>query len=287
MFCPSCGTQIPDGSRLCGSCGADLSARGAGAPAAPAPGQVPVLRVPIPARHASAARGRVIAGVAVAVAVALVVAVGLHTGWFGLAGSHLVPGTYTFSSSSVSYEMVLSVTEGDHVGLTIGKDSWVEGDARVSQAGSDHLHVQAPLTTAVLHEPGATTTTFEEMGVSRAGIAALGLDDDQPSGYTLNLVVPRGAPDSIVGTWAWWIEDERGLPHESEDYFGWVEVEGDGSFRVGDVSSSDAAAAAVKSLKAGNFRGNSEFMSGSWVRQSDGSFVLTSYGNAVTFQHRR
>ena len=73
---------------------------------------------------------------------------------------------------------------------------------------------------------------------------------------------------------------------ESEDYFGWVEVEGDGSFRVGDVSSSDAAAA-VESLKAGNFRGNSEFMSGSWARQSDGSFVLTSYGNAVTFQYRR
>ena len=200
MFCPSCGTQIPDGSRFCGSCGTDLSARGTGAPAAPAPGQVSVLRVPIPARHASAARGRVVAGVAVAVAVALVVAVGLHTGWFGLTGSHLVPGTYTFSSSSVSYEMVLSVTEGDHVGLTIGKDSWVEGDARVSQAGSDHLHVQAPLTTAVLHEPGTTTTTFEEMGVSRAGIAALGLGDDQPSGYTLNLVVPRGAPNSIVGT---------------------------------------------------------------------------------------
>lgn len=76
------------------------------------------------------------------------------------------------------------------------------------------------------------------------------------------------------------------MPHESEDYFGWVEVEGDGSFRVGDVSSSDAAAA-VESLKAGNFRGNSEFMSGSWARQSDGSFVLTSYGNAVTFQYRR
>ena len=186
----------------------------------------------------------------------------------------------------MSHEMGRSVTAGGHVGLTRGKDSWVEGGARVSRAGSEHLDVQAPLTTAGLHEPGATTTTFEEMGVSRAGIAALGLDDDQPSGYTLNLVVPRGAPDSIVGTWAWWIEDERGLPHESEDYFGWVEVEGDGSFRVGDVSSSDAAAA-VESLKAGNFRGNSEFMSGSWARQSDGSFVLTSYGNAVTFQYRR
>ena len=78
------------------------------------------------------------------------------------------------------------------------------------------------------------------------------------------------------------------MPHESEDYFGWVEVEGDGSFRVGDVSSSDAAAA-VESLKAGNFRGSSDAESGSWVRQGDGSFALTfpDSSHTFTFQYRR
>ena len=30
MFCPRCGTRNPDGSRFCGACGADLSARGPG-----------------------------------------------------------------------------------------------------------------------------------------------------------------------------------------------------------------------------------------------------------------
>ena len=106
--------------------------------------------------------------------------------------------------------------------------------------------------------------------------------------FSIHFVFPRGVPDSIVGTWAMWLTDENGstLPYGDMNLFIWQRFEGDGSFRVGDVSSSDAAAA-VESLKAGNFRGNSEFMSGSWARQSDGSFVLTSYGNAVTFQYRR
>lgn len=116
MFCPSCGTRNPDGSRFCGSCGTDLSGRGAGTPAPQAATQAPVPGAPAFARPAAAARGRsagrgrVIAGIAAAVAVALVIAVGLRTGWFGLAQPHLTPGTYILTSlplgqlASIAYD---------------------------------------------------------------------------------------------------------------------------------------------------------------------------------------
>ena len=135
MFCPSCGTRNPDGSRFCGACGADLSARGPGASQVMAgtpqvAAQVPAPGAPTPTRPTAAVRGRVIAGVAVAVAAALVVAVGLLTDWFGLAQSYLVPGTYTIiTSTSASNTMVCSIAEGDRISLTIRGTSCVEGDA--------------------------------------------------------------------------------------------------------------------------------------------------------------
>ena len=132
MFCPSCGTRNPDVSRFCGSCGADLSGRRAGSPAAQAAAQVPASRAPIPARRAPAARIRVVAGIAAAVAVALIVAVGLSTGWFGFAKPHLTPGTYTYTytypsinsdlsttSSDASLTAAISVSQGDRVSFTV------------------------------------------------------------------------------------------------------------------------------------------------------------------------
>lgn len=46
MFCPNCGTQLPDDARFCGSCGTNLASMGAGAPSAapaadPAPAATP------------------------------------------------------------------------------------------------------------------------------------------------------------------------------------------------------------------------------------------------------
>ena len=273
MFCPSCGTRNPDGSRFCGACGADLSARGPGSTPQAMAGTPQVAGAPAPTRPAAAARGRVgrgraIAGVAVAVAVALAVAVGLRTDWFGLAQPYLVPGTYTIiTSTSASNTMVCSIAEGDRISLTIRGTSCVEGDARVNQTDRGHLHVQIPITAA--------------------GLSEIGTNNTEP-GHTLNLVVPRGAPDSIVGTWAVWTTDRGDQP---DGGLGWMKVEDNGTFTLGSISIYDKETTAVmaESLKAGNFQGSFAAASGSWTRQDDGSFVLSfpDSDGALTFQYRR
>ena len=265
MFCPSCGTQIPDGSRFCRSCGADLSARCAATPQATA--QVPASGVSAFIRRAPAARGlvehgRLVAGI---VAIALVVAVGLRTGWFGLAQPHLTPGTYTFTSSLVDSSlalhtttMVLSVAEGDSVVFTFERGQSFGGNAWVSWAGRDYLYVQVPVMRASLGLGENQNNRFGPVSNSLKSIAALRLGDDQSLTFSINFVFPRGAPDSIVGTWAMWLTDENGstLPYGDMNLFIWQRFEGDGSFRGGYVSPSDTAAA-IESLKAGTFQGNS------------------------------
>ena len=257
MFCPSCGTQIPNGSRFCRSCGANLSARCAATPQATA--RVPASGVSAFIRRAPAARGlvehgRLVAGI---VAIALVIAVGLNTGWLGLAQPHLTPGTYTLSGSSTSDTTTLSVSQGDRVSLTIEGASLAGGNARVSQAGGNHLHVQVPITTK----------------------------GSQPSDYSYNLVIPRGAPDSIVGSWAGWISDRNGQPYGD---LGWAKIESDGTLRFGSISSSSDAVTAAKSLMAGAFQGGSKATSGRWTRQGNGSFQLTtSYGYTLTLSYHK
>ena len=203
------------------------------------------------------ARGRVIAGVAAIVVVAIVVAEGLNTSWFGLAGPHLVPGNYTLSGSSASNTIVASVTQGNHVSLEYEGHSWV-GDAQVSRVGKDHLHVRVPIA--------------EEGG--------------QLSGCMLNLVIPQGAPGSVIGTWAMWFTDENGFPNLGG--IAWAVIEDGDTLRGGVVSSSDAPAAA-KSLGMGTFQGDSGAKPGSWARQDDGSFALTfpDSDGALTFRYHR
>lgn len=297
MFCPSCGARNPDGSRFCRSCGADLSARCAATPQATA--QVPASGVSAFIRRAPAARGlvehgRLVAGI---VAVALVVAVGLRTSWFGLAQPHLTPGTYTFTSSLVDSSLalhtttaVLSVTEDGSATLAIDGQS-IGGNAQVSWAGRDHLYVQVPIMRASLGLGENQNNRFGPVSNSLKSIAALRLGDDQSLTFSINFVFPRGAPDSIVGTWAMWLTDENGstLPYGDMNLFIWQRFEGDGSFRGGYVSPSDTAAA-IESLKAGTFQGNSNVaVSGSWTKQNDGSFVLnTLVGSSInTFQYHR
>lgn len=315
MFCPSCGTRNPEGVRFCKTCGTDLSGRRAGAPAPQAAIQAPVPDTPAFARPTTAAhrhigRGGVIAGIAAAVAIALVVAAGLRTNWFGLAQPHLMPGTYTFTSSPVDSSlashttMVLSVIEDGSATLAIDGQS-IGGNARVSWAGRDHLYVQVPVTRASLGLRENSKPEFTNVTNSLKSVTALSLGDDQPLAGSIHFVFPRGAPDSIVGTWAMWITDENGLPLQVPQWltdengstvpygdmnlFIWQRFEDDGSFRGGYVPSSDVAAT-VESLKAGTFQGNSNVaVSGSWTKQDDGSFVLnTPYGSSTnTFQYHR
>lgn len=315
MFCPSCGTRNPEGVRFCKACGADLSGRRAGTTASQAATQSPAPGAPAFARPTTAARrhigrGGVIAGIAAAVAVALVVAVGLRTGWFGLAQPHLMPGTYTFTSSPVDSSltshttMVLSVIEDGSATLAIDGQG-IGGNARVSWAGRDHLYVQVPVTRASLGLRENSKPEFGNVKDSLKSITALSLGDDQSLAFSFNFVFPRGVPDSIVGTWAIWITDENGstlqvpqwltdekgstLPYGDMNLFIWQRYEDDGSFRGGYVPSSDVAAT-VESLKADTFQGNSNVeVSGSWAKQDDGSFVLnTPYGSSIkTFQYHR
>ena len=317
MFCPSCGTRNPEGVRFCKTCGTDLSGRRAGAPAPQAAIQAPVPDTPAFARPTTAAhrhigRGGVIAGIAAAVAIALVVAAGLRTNWFGLAQPHLTPGTYTFTSSLVDSSlashttmMVLSVAKSDSATFTFEGGQSFGGNARVSWAGRDHLYVQVPVTRASLGLGENSKPKFTNVKDGLKSITALSLGDDQPLAFSIHFVFPRGAPDSIVGTWAMWITDENGLPLQVPQWltdenglplpygdmslFIWQRFEGDGSFRGGYVPSSDVAAT-VDSLKAGTFQGNSNVaVSGSWTKQDDGSFVLnTPYGSSInTFQYHR
>ena len=301
MFCPSCGTRNPEGIRFCKTCGTDLSGRRAGAPAPQAAIQAPVPDTPAFARPTTAAhrhigRGGVIAGIAAAVAIALVVAAGLRTNWFGLAQPHLTPGTYTFTSSPVDSSlashttMVLSVIEDGSATLAIDGQS-IGGNARVSWAGRDHLYVQVPVTRASLGLRENSKPEFTNVKDGLKSDTALRLGDDQSLTFSINFVFPRGAPDSIVGTWAMWLTDEKGstLPYGDMNLFIWQRYEDDGSFRGGYVPSSDVAAT-VDSLKAGTFQGNSNVeVSGSWTKQDDGSFVLnTPYGSSTnTFQYHR
>ena len=303
MFCPSCGARNPDGSRFCKTCGTDLSSRGAGTTASQAATQAPAPGAPAFARPAAAARGRstgrrrVIAGIAAAVAVALVVAVGLRTSWFGLAQPHPTPGTYTFTSSLVDSSLalhtttaVLSVTEDGSATLAIDGQS-IGGNAQVSWAGRDHLYVQVPIMRASLGLGENQNNRFGPVSNSLKSIAALRLGDDQSLTFSIHFVFPRGAPDSIVGTWATWITDENGstVPYGDMNLFIWCRFEDDGSFRGGYVSPSDTAAA-IESLKTGTFQGNSNMaVSGSWTKQNDGSFVLnTPVGSSInTFQYHR
>ena len=223
-----------------------------------------------------------------------------------------MPGTYTFTSSLVDSSlashtttMVLSVAEGDSVVFTFERGQSFGGNAWVSWAGRDYLYVQVPITRASLGLRENSKPEFTNVKDSLKSVTALSLGDDQPLAGSIHFVFPRGTPDSIVGTWAMWITDENGLPLQVPQWltdengstlpygdmnlFIWQRFEGDGSFRGGYVSPSDTAAA-IESLKAGTFQGNSNVaVSGSWTKQNDGSFVLnTPVGSSInTFQYHR
>ena len=208
-----------------------------------------------------------------------------------------MPGTYTFTGNLVDSSLashtttaVLSVTEDGSATLAIDGQS-IGGNAQVSWAGRDHLYVQVPIMRASLGLGENQNNRFGPVSNSLKSIAALRLGDDQSLTFSINFVFPRGAPDSIVGTWAMWLTDEKGstLPYGDMNLFIWQRYEDDGSFRGGYVPSSDVAAT-VDSLKAGTFQGNSNVeVSGSWTKQDDGSFVLnTPYGSSIkTFQYHR
>ncbi len=120
MFCPKCGAELPDGSRFCGSCGAQL------APAVPdgATGQQPpVGQGQTAAGTAPAAPGTVdvaagaaksrktgltVGGIAVAVVAVLAVAAFALVNALGLFGGGSAEVNQTFNNAMLSYNAVSS-----------------------------------------------------------------------------------------------------------------------------------------------------------------------------------
>ena len=259
MFCPSCGTRNPDVSRFCGSCGADLSGRRAGSPAAQAAAQVPASRAPIPARRAPAARIRVVAGIAAAVAVALIVAVGLSTGWFGLVERHVSPGIYELvcRSSDTEGYFIASISQDGYIGLT-DRDDWARGwnrsgSLQVNRAKNDHLHGEILYT-----------------------------EENSRHRDLNNFVVPQDAQSSLVGTWAFWQAREDG----SCAGLLWAEFSHDGTFKYESLSSPDDATPAVALIMVGAFRGGSHAKIGQWTRRDGGDYLLYfADGKIYTYSH--
>ena len=96
MFCPYCGTQLPDGSAFCGHCGKPLTAQASPQPTpqppvgggpAPVPPSGGVSGAPKPPKKPfRVTRGMTIGIVAAAVVVVVVVVAALAFGVFGLGG---------------------------------------------------------------------------------------------------------------------------------------------------------------------------------------------------------
>ena len=256
MFCPSCGTRNPDGSRFCGACGTDLSARGPGASQAAAPA-ASVAAGPAARRRRSWRRRAPVA--AVAVALVTIAVAGLVTGWFGFARPSITPGTYVLGTDATAYT------------------------AFVAQDGSVSF-----LEYKYAYGGGIKDTWIKDGNLyGKVETNILSPEYDHPSSpMIVNFMMPQGATDSIVGTWAYWHTWNDDEPHQLV----WAKFSDNGSFKyeVFSNSSSPEMESALALIKAGTFQGDSNAESGRWDKQEDGSYLMTlvNGGSCVYRYHK-
>ena len=131
MFCPLCGTQLPDDAMFCASCGthlgiykSQLQLAADQPPSAPQP--QPAADQPQFAAQPSAApkkRGKAlpIALAAVAIVIVAVVAVGFFTNWFGLGGDSLyvLKSQTSSASGKITSELAYEYEGGSLSRLTM------------------------------------------------------------------------------------------------------------------------------------------------------------------------
>ena len=272
MFCPSCGTRNPDGSRFCGACGTDLSARGPGASQAAAPA-ASVAAGPAARRRRSWRRRAPVA--AVAVALVTIAVAGLVTGWFGFARPSITPGTYVLLYSDKTYGQcdTLCVTQNGYMNIPVYRDV-LGGNIQINQVKNGDIYG-----TVDAHYEGIFEKSFHE----RSNFE----DSESATSPTINFVMPQGSPDNITGTWALWVIEGS----ENRQYVSslmWAKFSDNGSFKY-EVFSSDSSShdrgSAVALIKAGTFQGDSNAESGRWAKQEDGSYLLTlSNGSSCLYQ---
>ncbi len=222
MFCSKCGRELPEGSRFCPGCGAEVAgaskpeqpeAEPVAAASTPSAGPVPELAgtgaAPNPASataQPAPKRSRkplVIGGVAVVAVAAIVVAVLFATGVLGRDG-RLPNGFFTFQDNAFGFNYRIEQEGGDQVIELLTYDE---------TSGS---------------YPTMFTGTLEEDGSNELGkiwkVANLVDADGQPDSTVVRLQFPEGASSGELEG-RWYVEVER----DGETVFALREFDTDGS----------------------------------------------------------
>lgn len=199
MFCPRCGTQLPDDAQFCGSCGTRLAT-----PAAPAAKATPVaVSVPIPASAATTPSGgaaaaapkgvskRAVAiGLVAVIVIAAVVVAGMLTSWFGLAkdkSAYVVTKTTTYYTDEGAMGIVSGVTEnmldahGNVASSTLTAYGWSK-----SKDEPVETHLSGTQTTTYTRDNHGYLTHSESQKVLKDGLVVSERSVDYENSYDSN-----------------------------------------------------------------------------------------------------
>lgn len=262
MFCPGCGTRIPDGSRFCSSCGASLVDRPGGGSEASNLRQQQGGFVTTPAPEQKWDRGRRALVAALGIVAVVVVGAGVALA-LGLFSPKPYEGTVrVYSDAGDPDDGVSMTTEGDGLTLDISGRARVTGDREIGSETDDAVcyRLANPLVSDGSSDPQAA-----------------------PDGYEVRaaMMVPKGATrDDLTGSWGFSLItlDQTGTGACTS--ITW-EIRDDGTYILTGVNANvDRSQADRVDLASPNYdlasAEGSYTVEGNWERADDGSYVLMS-----------